>query len=323
MARGILFGTLDRTFLMIKEIAVDPDLMAEWEWFLKIYLDTGLDHGLLIATFPRKWKRKVTKRAWELVSEGVNQDIKVQSLILRMNDPSFDARLLECRREYGIVEGTWLERALAQEDPFDAILARRSHPSMAYIRAEDEYFEDERFKVARQIRVARNAEALVRPCRRLISGAASLKVIEPYFDPTWGLKWRPFQRLLEEIAIGPCAVTEVELHTVRSANFSKATRDNYERILSKIIPPNLTVLVLFWAQKPDGENLHPRFVLTDQGGLKYDYGFDESENPGETTIVDLISPQLHSQIWAEYDKEGNAFDINPSEHVIRISCSQN
>lgn len=308
---------------MIKEIAVDPDLMAEWSWFLRIYRDTGLDQGRLISMFPGKWKQKVVKKAWELVSEGVNQDIKVQSLIARMQDPTFDARLLRTLRDFNVCEGNWLERALAQEPAFDAILAKRSHPSMSYIRAEDEYFEDERYKVDRDARVLRNAEALVGPCRRLIAGASAIKVIEPYFVPEDDRKTRPFVRLLVEVASCGCAVREVELHTVRSAGFNDRTKRNFTSILSEKLPRGLTLKVVFWSPKPKGENLHPRFVLTDQGGLKYDYGFDEGDSPVETTIIDLISKVLHSQIWKEYDISGGTFDLDPDKHIIDIKRPTN
>jgi hypothetical protein len=50
-----------------------------------------------------------------------------------------------------------------------------------------------------------------------------------------------------------------------------------------------------------GETLHPRYILTDRGGIRVDHGLDEGE-PGETTDIGLLSENLYSQRWGEYQR---------------------
>ncbi len=292
--------------------------MAEWRWFREINREVGFENGRLIAQFPKSWKKAVIKKAWDLVQSGVNKDIKVASLVERMRSPDFDAKLLLSSRNYDSSEGTWLDRALAQKEPFDAILANESHPSTDYIRIGEDYFEDERYSSITQGRFPRTTTGLLGPCLRILSNATEVKVIDPYFRPDDPRKMRPLLGLLAMIAESDSGIKQVELHTARSDNFSQSTVNNWRRELLGAIPYDLRVKIHFWAARPGGENLHPRFVLTDKAGLKFDYGFDEGDSSGESTIVDVLIDSLRRQIWGEYCLESGTFAINQNDHVIDV-----
>jgi hypothetical protein len=60
-----------------------------------------------------------------------------------------------------------------------------------------------------------------------------------------------------------------------------------------------------------GERLHPRFLLTELGGLYYDYGLDEGQAHGEKTIVTLMDHALFLQTLADFSSTGPSFDITP------------
>lgn len=62
------------------------------------------------------------------------------------------------------------------------------------------------------------------------------------------------------IAESDSGIKQVELHTARSDNFSQSTVNNWRRELLGAIPYDLRVKIHFWAARPGGENLHPRFV---------------------------------------------------------------
>ena len=92
----------------------------------------------------------------------------------------------------------------------------------------------------------------------------------------------------------------LEIHTERKQAFSRGNREHHLRRAFELeVPAGTTLRVCFWEQKPGGEKLHARFLLTEQGGLQYDYGLDEA-GVGERTIVTLLQHSLWEQICRDY-----------------------
>ena len=111
----------------------------------------------------------------------------------------------------------------------------------------------------------------------------------------------------------PQQLKKFEIHTAMPDPFIRhAQEDHYRRNLQKFIPEKLTLRVFFWSQKPRGEKMHPRFLLTEFGGIQFDYGIDEGEGDAERTVVSLVDHDLWQGLRVDYSEAGSAFEIEPN-----------
>lgn len=73
-----------------------------------------------------------------------------------------------------------------------------------------------------------------------------------------------------------------------------------------LIPAGTSLTVFLRPGLPD-KRMHPRFVLTERGGIQFDYGLDEGHGPGDTTHVVLLEHEVFLQRRREYGKESRSF----------------
>jgi hypothetical protein len=301
---------------MFKEIAIEPEVMARWEWFLAVYEKFGFDKGLLLAEYPGDWRKKVMERARELVFEGINQDIKVSSMIKRIRSEKFKS----CLYSNGRIPGNsknWLADTIEQEPEFDVIVAflrDALHPRQ--IPAEDFFWEDERFLPKTQDRVPRTTKALIGTAAKLLTKAKQIRFIDRFFNPNKPEKREPFVALIDFIHGHNCPAKRIQIYT--QLTLEEATPDDYKNRLEHELPSGFSLEVFFLKKIEGGENLHPRFILGDIGGLQYDHGLDEGDG---TCIVHILNHDLRSQIWEEYSPESKVFDRHPKYPRLVLGSS--
>lgn len=290
---------------MFREIAVEPEVMAHWEWFMKLYDKFGFHEGMLLADYPASWRREVIKRANELVQEGVNQEIKVRSMVERLKADAFKARLYSSGRKSGD-HATWIDNATDQNPPFDAIVARvdteRLPPVVA---ARDFFWEDPLLIAKRQDRIQRTAASLVGAAEKLLRKATEVRFVDRYFNPRRPEKRNPFVRLVDFLHANNPAARRIHIYT--QLVLEEATPDDYHRFLEHELPSGFSLEVFFLERLEGGENLHPRFLLADLGGLQYDHGLDEGDG---TCVVGVLDKALRDQLWEEYSPNSTAFGFN-------------
>jgi hypothetical protein len=91
-----------------------------------------------------------------------------------------------------------------------------------------------------------------------------------------------------------------------------ATRQEYlTSSLPSLVPTGTVLKAFYWLRRPGGKRLHPRFIITERGGIHYDYGLDEGDSPGERTIVTLMDQDLWQTVRADYTDPSPSFDITP------------
>jgi hypothetical protein len=78
--------------------------------------------------------------------------------------------------------------------------------------------------------------------------------------------------------------------------------------LAQLLPPGFKLNVRRWRHMNRGERMHPRYILTDVGGLRIEKGLDEG-TPGETTDVSLLDLDLCAARLGEFDTERPAYQL--------------
>ncbi len=70
-----------------------------------------------------------------------------------------------------------------------------------------------------------------------------------------------------------------------------------------------------WNEMTTGEELHPRYILSEIGGVRFERGLDSGE-PGQSIDVSLLSESLHVKRWENYQKSTAAFDYQDEVSIV-------
>jgi hypothetical protein len=306
---------------MLKTIALDPSLFAQWDHHAALRNTFGIPSGRLIAKFPKDWKRLLRESCEAMVQAGTLGAVKAKAIEEWMTSP--DGQM---QRDTRFAEGSWpyqesqrwSANAEARASGFDAVLSADALEAPNAILADEvhHYLKDERFTVPTQKRVKRRKEDLVACAWPLICAARKVKIVEPHFDPTLPRFRNTLVHLCDRLHKELTRLKEIELHVKRSDDFSQTTLRNYKQYLDRELCSGFKLVIHFWESKR--QKLHPRFLLTDAGGLKVDYGWDEGEIDGEETLVDLLSEERRLEEWRRYSLGSEDFDLDPKKHVLML-----
>jgi len=302
---------------MLHEFALEPAVLSTWDNFRYFIDRVGVEHGRLIAQFPKRWKRLV----YEAMSEfrGTKRMAVVEERLRRL-----DPAIARSRRPYD-ASREWLDNAETQhngENPFQAIVARtnpRNHE--AVLIAEEVSDDTPRWAVLREQKVPRRAADLAAAASRLITSSREILLVDPHFNP-WEARWRQaFEAICAVIASATQSPTRIELHVTawKPSGMPKWDVDEFcrecTRRLRTAVPVGLGLRIAIWKQKAGGERIHARYILTERGGIRFEGGLDPG-NDGETTDASLLTQQLYDARWADYHNETTTFDLQ-REHIVR------
>ena len=306
---------------MFEEFAIDPALVVQWEYFDKLRSQFGLDKGRLIADYPNKgWKKEVANLL--LAKQSNANPVRNCSTIeawLTGSDGTRDLRLARAKRPYD-QNKKWIRNAEEQAPSFHAVVSQDLIEVQNAIQVTETMCLDEHplFCVETQPRISRTNEALIDVAKPLLQCSSKIKWVDRFFDSQDPTKTGPFKHMLQWIGQNFAnRQWEIELHVERSDAFSQNTKDNYFRALSPLVTSGVRMTVFFW--KAAAENLHPRFLLTDVGGLQYDYGLDRGHVATETSIVILQTPTRWKDEWQRYSQETMDLHLVPDQHILPIT----
>ena len=298
---------------LYKEIAIDPKVMAHWDNFLPVYQEFGFEQGRLLAEFPGDWKKRVMQHAATLVQEGTNTPLSESRMIECMKSEKFKAGLYSCGRQPSQDALTWTESATSQAPPFDLIISSDlKEANDRAIPGEFNFWSNHRFRGTRQCRLPRNSENLIDRAGKLFHKAKQVRFIDRFFNHRSD-KANPLIRLIDFLHNNSCPAKVIEIYTEYDPDTSRF--QDFERRLDPELPSNMELRFHFLEAIEDGENLHPRFILTDLGGIQYDYGLDEGKG---TTIISLLDEDFRQKLWEEYSPNTTIFAHHSTHPTLTI-----
>ena len=298
---------------MIHEFAVEPEVMATWNHFRVLWEDFGVSQGRFLVEYPGNWRKRVYALA-----EKLSAPIRANAICSKLGDREQRHRLAGARgRSFDESRGGWIENATANhgtDGAFRAIVARSHVAGRPDVIAADDLERDAPpWKVERQDKACpRHATEMCRRVGALLRHSQELVLVDRNFDACEPRFTRPFEAFA---GLRP-DWRRLELHTARPEPFLRGVQEaNYRRNLELSVPAGVTLTVCFWPGLPDGERMHPRFVLTERGGVHFDYGLDEG--PGRT-LVSLLEHEVFLQLRREYRPESRVFGT--SEVITITGC---
>lgn len=289
---------------MIAECAVEPEVMAEWRHFQSLHADFGIGQGRLLCQFPSKWRKEVLLAVERMEKEGINTAIQTQKILDQFQHGAFRRGLVSSNREYS-TDGSWIDTARNQAEPFDVIIHSGSPSSDRELRAGEFLRSDPPFSRTRQCEVQRIAARLIDAGWAAFRRAKEIYLIDPYFNPSvakFGEVLGSFLTRLERYGSVP---KRLEVHTNLPAEYRPETQKrNWERWAESHLPSNWTLKVCHWQTLETGGRMHARYILTDIGGLDYNWGTDE--DPSEFTQVGLLDDSFWERLYARFAGEAGS-----------------
>lgn len=295
---------------MIHEFAVEPEVMATWQYFRELWPALGVENGRLVVEYPGNWRARVYQLADQLCAP-----VRANAIKSKLGDPALRlARVVGANGRH-FDGGDWLGSATRQQDggqPFRAIFAASNpagHPDVLQTQEFDpdaerwpsEDFEPWRVDTEKPIR--RTAKELAAAALSLLRHCKELVIVDPHFDPREPRYARPFEAF---VAAQP-RWSRLEIHRALTDPFLRDVQEANFRCLSEAVPEGTVLTVLFWPRQLDGDNMHARYLLTERGGIGYDWGLDEGRNPAETTEVRLLKHRRFLQVRDQYRRDAHYF----------------
>ncbi len=285
---------------MIKEFALEPEVLATWESFRYFIEKFGVPQGRLIAQFPGKWRRMVIEAA-----QRAAKPVEFMRIVERLRQVG-DHVLLSQGRPGGDGTLPWLDRALAEHarEPFDGIIANANPAAIPHVILASEVEDGHaRFTVPRQIVVRRTSMDLIGCANFMLLHTSTVKWVDYIIDlrkPRWR---RPFRAALDVMRTHGRPVL-FEIHR----QFDNAVeRANLRQQFHEVLQQHRTPGVTFALHLHPEQSMHDRFILTDRGGIQIGHGLDDNEDGGSTPTANvlLLEQSMFEIQWQRFSTAGS------------------
>ena len=285
---------------MIHEYALEPRLVATWgnrqdsRYFIEKF---GLGQPRIVSRYPKRWKRLV----WDVFrSDNDLERTRMAELLARLSE-----RMVARRNYMWQPERTWLENVQKEHEraPFRAILAKANptgHPSTLVAEELDD--GTTLWATTRGLTIARSANEMAAAVAAMLRIAEIVIFVDPYFGPERPRHRRPLEAFLRALlASRPLdSPRRIEVHTSLD---STGTREFFEsecqHRLPGCIPAGVELIILRLRQRPGGESLHNRYILTDVGGVIFNQGLDDGP-VGETDDITVMERAQYEVRWSQH-----------------------
>ena len=307
MARRVLFRAGEGALLtVIQEYALEPDLVATWtdrRDYRYFHEGFGPGRGRLVSRFPKRWKALVYEAA-----RGRATDVgmaRVEELLRHISQ----RMVRRARAHYDSKAGNWLENALREhnERPFHAILARSNPEGHSDVLVGEEVSEasHERWAAKRTLTVAREARTLAAAVAPVLRNSSVILFVDPYFNPNERRYRRTLTAFLHEAMSARPAAVPGRVEVVLAADRPKSPEEEFFRAacykrLCGCVPNGLRVVVRRVSERPGGQELHNRYILTDLGGIEFGHGLDEADEGETEDDLSLLDEEAYERRWNQY-----------------------
>ena len=291
---------------MFKEVAIEPAYLSSWDRIRLIVGQCGFEHGRLISDFPKgKWHWKVF--------ESCHECLPAEKKRIEEYLKSAKSKLIRRGRTFNEAND-WMHNAKREHarHPFHAVITKAPLPDAPdFVEGAELHEGHVKWRVGGDEVVPRTTQAMGAVAQELLAQAKEIVLVDPNFEPKASYT-KPLCRFVE-LATQGSQLTRLEYHIEHDS-----TKEHFAEKLNTVVrrflklPPSLALRFIRWKslEQPSRDAMHPRYLLTDLGGLRYDYGLCEG-NDGETTDVQFVprGGAIYEQRWADCLPVSNRFEF--------------
>lgn len=314
---------------MLYEYAVEPECISRWDAFSYLTEKFGIPTGRLISDFPSGWIEAVDGLCKEFTfmqrQVMIDELARLSRQALISSGRSFDDNK------------PWKQNALEQyqQHAFRAVIAAQNNSEPPYVLAADNIrnrLEDNNplWNIPREDALPRTVDALGNAISLLLQMSKHIVFVDYKFSP-FEERWKKTLAHFIKITIsGRTDIPSFEYHVKidddeymkeedeRQAEFLEDCNKN----LSNLIPVNIQLRIVRWDVKAGiegGEGMHARYVLTERGGVKIDWGLDAGRR-GQTTDVSLMDDHLWKKRYGMFNEKATVLEL--VDHVSIVGTKE-
>lgn len=292
---------------IIADCAIDPHVFAQWQHFQSLIEEFGVSEGRLISEFPGKWRKRVIDQCDRLVQLRLNSEIQRARITEYMADERFRRKLKGSNREYN-PDDSWETNAQRAHPPFDLVIVEDDVlvTNTNTVCANTLCKWQSPFYRSTQKLVPRTAQSLVEAARILLTqNNLDLILVDPNFRADEPRFYNPLRHIISTVNDAGIVLRRLEIHTNKLRNKNdifnpRAQRNQWFNYIFPYLPKSWILNICYWDELPWGGRPHARLLLTQSGGMCYDYGFDEGDGRTQVSTLD-------DEIWSHYY---NVFNVN-------------
>ncbi|MCP4350034.1 MAG: hypothetical protein GY795_31530 [Desulfobacterales bacterium] len=296
---------------MLYEYGLDPECLNDWNSF-RFFMDKfGISHGRLISQFPKSWVKKVHEACHNF---SFIQKQKMEIELTRIKKQA----LIKSGRAFDNSK-TWKANAIEQHyiKPFHAVITDENEnntDSDFMLNASQITPDTSLWKVSRERAVPRTAIEMGNAIEPLLKMSNRILFIDKLFEPATKRWQESLFHFIESAIQDRKKYPEFEYHfQINEDNLmiggSKVNFENYcNKHLGNVIPAGVKLKLVRWSQKESGEGFHARYILTEKGGIRIDWGLDTGKQ-GQTTDISLLDMDLWGKRWNSFQEDSDVFEL--------------
>jgi len=308
---------------MLQEYAIRPkDITNDWRTFNFLKDKFGIQLGRVISDFPQeKWIRRALESS-KIYGTERHQVVEWFKKIdgPEPQDNTKHVVLVDRGRRYH-ESHTWIENAKREHltHPFHAVISNQQTGEIRTHDA-DEIWGSAIWEVDTGNVIEREAGQIAEVARPLLRFSTEILLVDPYFR-AYEDRFRASFKSLVEIIDDECVdLNRFEIHLgVASKPVDRDPVGEFlrynEQKLSPLLSDGMQVLLYRWENIPQSDRMHPRYILTDLGGIRYDFGLDAPNEEGQTTDVQLLTPKIYERRWADYQIGTSPFKLHDGNPI--------
>jgi len=307
---------------MISEFAIDPEVMARWGHFQTLWGDFGIAQRRQVGLYPKDWKRTVMDRARELARDKVNSEMQVTKMEACLSGALSKPKFRKANCEDWSDSRSWLENAIPHEPSFPAIVSGIAHQDERLVTINDLLRDEPPYFRSPEMEVERTVEAIVGMLWPLLAQSREVILVDPNFDPREPRFLGVVEAIIDRLHDLGRTPSRFEIHTskYREQSGQKSVRiqeHHYRDRLGATLYGGWKVKICCWAESQAQDHQHPRFVLTEIGGIHLDWGLDAG-GAGTSTIAKGLGERMHASCYSRYSSMGRPFGADPDNDLIEI-----
>jgi hypothetical protein len=282
---------------MIYEYAISPALFAHEDRIALMVASLGHGQGRLVSDLPKdKWE--------QLALHFIKQNAAGDAQLAAWKEALFSLRKRSAlfRRQSARWDDSaaWIDNTISEHGrvPFRAIVNDAAHSTCADVVAYGiGLVGHAKWTSPANAHIGRNAPAIVAQMSGLLDLSGTVVLVDRNFciDDRFMKVVVELARYLDTKKQGP-RVDQIKYVISDVAGQPKQVESDCVKQLAPRLPARVSVKFHF---KSKGK-LHPRFLLTDRGGLNFESGLDEGNG---LTLVSRLSEDAWTQEWSSWSND--------------------
>ena len=252
---------------MLHEYALDPSVLTNWDSFRYFIENFGVSKGRMISKYPKKMWKQMVKESCEKYCRPIEL-LKVINYLEKMDDKFLQT---QCKFEPSL---SWFVNAETNRSAFHAVISNENpnhHENV--IVADDIQYDSPLWNAPREKPVLRTSREMAACAEKLLVNAKEILFVDPHFDPSARRYLNTLKAFMEKIP-EPGKLKRIEYHISKKLSAVFFRDELYENVPS-ILNRDVSITFIRWEKADKGDSLHPRYILTDRGGIRIEHGLDE------------------------------------------------